>query len=50
MSGKGRTHGGVDVEGNSKEELMERAKELDVQGRSNMNKEELADAIARKQG
>jgi len=50
VNGKGRTHGGVDVEGNSKEELMERAKELDVQGRSNMTKEELADAIARKQG
>jgi cation transport regulator ChaB len=44
-----RTHGGVDVEGNSKQELYERAKQLDVEGRSNMNKEELADAIARKQ-
>src|SRR3954451_7080434 len=44
-----RTHGGVDVEGNSKEELYERAKKLDIEGRSNMSKEELADAIARKQ-
>lgn len=44
-----RTHGGVDVEGNTKEELYERAKALDVEGRSNMTKEELADAIARKQ-
>ena len=44
-----RTHGGVDVEGNSKQELYERAKQLDIQGRSNMTKEELADAIARKQ-
>ncbi len=43
------THGGVDVEGNTKEELYERAKALDVEGRSNMTKEELADAIARKQ-
>ena len=43
------THGGVDVEGNTKEELYERAKALDVEGRSDMTKEELADAIARKQ-
>jgi cation transport regulator ChaB len=43
------THGGVDVEGNSKAELYERAKKLDVPGRSNMSKAELADAIARKQ-
>jgi cation transport regulator ChaB len=45
----GEAHGGVDVEGHTKEELMERAKELGVSGRSNMNKGELADAIARKQ-
>jgi cation transport regulator ChaB len=44
-----RTYGGVDVAGNSKEELYERAKDLDVPGRSSMTKEELADAIARKQ-
>ena len=44
-----KTYGGVDVEGNSKQELYERAKELDVQGRSNMSKEELAEAVARKQ-
>jgi cation transport regulator ChaB len=44
-----RTHGGVDVAGNSKEELYRRAKDLDVPGRSSMTKEELADAIARKQ-
>jgi cation transport regulator ChaB len=44
-----RTHGGVDVAGNSKQELYERAKELDVQGRSKMTKEQLADAVARKQ-
>ena len=45
-----RTHGGVDVEGNSKQELYERAKKAGVQGRSKMSKAELADAIARKQG
>jgi cation transport regulator ChaB len=44
-----KTYGGVDVEGSSKEELYERAKELDVDGRSKMSKEQLAEAIARKQ-
>ena len=44
-----KTHGGVDVEGNTKPELMERAKKLGVTGRSRMNKSELADAIASKQ-
>jgi cation transport regulator ChaB len=43
------THGGVDVNGNTKEELYERAKDLDVDGRSKMSKEELADAVNRKQ-
>jgi cation transport regulator ChaB len=43
------THGGVDVRGNTKQQLYERAKELDVEGRSSMSKEELADAIARRQ-
>ncbi len=45
----GRTYGGVDVEGNSKEELYERAKKLGIEGRSRMSKKELAQAIARKQ-
>jgi cation transport regulator ChaB len=44
-----QTHGGVDVQGNSKQELYDRAKRLDIEGRSNMTKEQLADAIARKQ-
>jgi cation transport regulator ChaB len=44
-----RTHGGVDVEGSSKQELYERAKQLDIEGRSDMTKEQLADAIARRQ-
>ncbi|MEV3925596.1 ChaB family protein [Actinomadura coerulea] len=47
--GKGRSFGGVDVEGNSRRELYDRAAALDVQGRSKMSKEELAEAIARKQ-
>jgi cation transport regulator ChaB len=44
-----QTRGGVDVEGNTKEELYERAKKLGVEGRSNMSKDELAKAIQRKQ-
>ena len=47
--GKGETFGGVDVEGNSKRELYERARTLGVEGRSKMSKRELARAIARKQ-
>src|SRR3954453_3846492 len=45
-----RTHGGIDVVGNTKQELYERAKQAGVRGRSKMSKEELADALARKQG
>jgi cation transport regulator ChaB len=46
--GKGETFGGVDYEGSSKEELYELAAKLGVEGRSKMNKRELARAIARK--
>jgi hypothetical protein len=45
---RGKTYGGVDVEGNSKQELYRRARELGVEGRSNMSKGELAEAIARR--
>jgi cation transport regulator ChaB len=45
----GRSFGGVDVLGHSKEELYERARSLGVRGRSSMSKDELAAAIARKQ-
>ncbi|HWH33697.1 MAG TPA: ChaB family protein [Acidimicrobiales bacterium] len=45
----GQTAGGVDVKGHTKEELYERAKKLDIEGRSDMTKEELGRAIARKQ-
>ena len=44
------TFGGVDVEGHTKQELYERAKKLGVEGRSKMDKKELARAIARTQG
>ena len=39
----------MDVYGSTKDELLKRARDLDVQGRSKMSKEELAEAIARKQ-
>lgn len=45
----GKTYGGVDVEGNTKQELYERAASLGVEGRSRMSKKELAEAVARKQ-
>jgi len=47
--GGGQSAGGVDVEGHTKDELYERAKKLDIEGRSKMSKLELAQAIARKQ-
>jgi cation transport regulator ChaB len=47
--GVGETYGGVDAIGNTKADLYERAKKLDVPGRSTMSKSELAQAIARKQ-
>lgn len=43
------TFGGVDLYGNTKRELYERAAKLGVKGRSRMSKEDLARAIARKQ-
>ncbi len=47
--GKGETFGGVDYLGHTKQELLDRARELDVKGRSSMSKADLARAIARKQ-
>lgn len=46
---KGKSYGGVDVKGHSKKELYERARKLDVEGRSKMSKDELAEAVARRQ-
>lgn len=43
-------YGGVDVFGHTRDELYERAKRLHIHGRSKMTKDELAKAIARKQG
>jgi len=45
----GETYGGVDAEGNTKQELYERARRLGIGGRSKMSKRELAQAIAREQ-
>ena len=45
----GKSYGGVDFEGHTKQELYERAAKLGVSGRSRMSKGELAEAIARKQ-
>jgi cation transport regulator ChaB len=44
-----RTYGGLDVEGQTRDQLYERARGLGVKGASGMRKAELADAIARKQ-
>ena len=46
---RGKTYGGVDFYGNSKKELYERAQKLGIKGRSSMSKEELAEAISKKQ-
>ena len=47
--GKGETFGGIDVEGNTRDELVERAKKAGVTGYSSMNKKELARALQRKE-
>ena len=48
-AGKGETFGGVDVEGNAREELYRRARTLGVKGASRMKRRELAREIAKKQ-
>jgi cation transport regulator ChaB len=47
-AGRSETFRGVDLYGSTKDELYDLARDLDIKGRSNMNKEELARAIARK--
>jgi cation transport regulator ChaB len=44
-----KTFGGVDFYGHTKAELYDRAKGLGIEGRSKMNKEQLAEAIGRRQ-
>src|SRR5215207_3199643 len=48
-AGRGKTYGGVDVEGNTKQELYDRARRAGIEGRSRMSKQELAEALARKE-
>jgi cation transport regulator ChaB len=47
--GEGESLGGVDLYGNSRRQLLERARDLGVRGRSRMTKRELARAIAARQ-
>ena len=47
--GEGETFGGIDVKGNSRDELLERAKKAGVTGYSHMNKKDLARALSRKE-
>jgi cation transport regulator ChaB len=46
-AGRGETFGGVDIEGNTKQELYERARRLGIEGRSKMSKRELARELAK---
>jgi len=48
-AGKGETFGGVDEIGHTRQQLYDRAKQLDIPGRSSMDKKGLARAIAKKQ-
>jgi cation transport regulator ChaB len=45
LSSRGRSAGGVDVLGHTREELVARAKKLGITGYSRMNKEELGEKI-----
>ena len=48
-AGKGETYGGVDVEGNTRAELVERARQAGIRGYSRMNKAELGRQLQRKE-
>jgi len=43
--GTAKSYGGVDAEGSTKQELMEKARDAEIPGRSKMDKGELADAL-----
>ena len=47
--GEGETFGGVNVEGNTLEQLRARARQAGIPGRSKMNKAELGRALARRE-
>ena len=44
-----KTFGGVDAYGHTRQELYDRAARLEIKGRARMNKEQLAEAIAKRQ-
>jgi hypothetical protein len=48
-AGAGKTFGGIDYYGHTKKEFEQRAKELGITGYSRMRKEELVEAIARRE-
>ena len=48
-AGEGETFGGVDVEGNTRAQLRERAKRAGIRGYSKMTKSELGRQLARKE-
>lgn len=43
-----KTYGGVDVEGNTRDELYRRARDMGIRGASRMRKTELAEALAKR--
>jgi hypothetical protein len=43
----GKSYGGVDVEGHTRDELMDMARRAGIRGRSRMTKDELGDALSR---
>lgn len=49
IRGEGKTYGGVDANGHTRDELVERAQKLGVAATSRMTKGDLAEAIAKKQ-
>lgn len=49
-AGKGETFGGVDVVGNTRAQLVERARQAGISGYSKMTKAELGRALSRHQG
>ena len=49
VGGESETFGGVDLHGNTRADLIDRAKKLGISGTSRMNKKDLARAISRKQ-
>jgi ChaB/Rho termination factor, N-terminal domain len=48
-AGRGKTYFGVSAYQNTKQELYDRARSLGIEGRSRMSKDELAEAIGKRQ-